>query len=391
MQFLREEIEDLEIEGLLRSLRLVQPGSEGPQGPVVAHNGKNVVLMCSNNYLGLAGDPRLIESAVEAIKKYGIGSGSSRLISGNMKPHEELEDRIARFKGTQAALVFTSGWHANIGTISALADKGDLILSDELNHASIVDGCRLSRAKVSVYPHCDLNALEKALKASRHRRRLIVTDGVFSMDGDIAPLPEIAGLSSKYDAMLMVDEAHATGVFGKYGQGIVEHLGIQETVDIRMGTLGKAIGCSGAYIAGSRDLIGFLMNKARSFIFTTSLPPALCAAAKRAIDIVEEEGWRRERLWENVRLFSKGLSGFLNIPPAPSSPIVPVNIGEEKRTMKICEELLDAGVFCQGIRPPSVPPGTSRLRITLMATHTREHLEHALNVLRNVLASNSNQ
>jgi len=375
----------------LRSLRLVQPGSEGPQGSVVAHNGKNVVLMCSNNYLGLAGDPRLIESAVEAIKKYGIGSGSSRLISGNMKPHEDLEDRIARFKGTQAALVFTSGWHANIGTISALADKGDLILSDELNHASIVDGCRLSRAKVSVYPHCDLNALEKALKASRHRRRLIVTDGVFSMDGDIAPLPEIAGLSSKYDAMLMVDEAHATGVYGKYGQGIVEHLGLQERVDIRMGTLGKAIGCSGAYIAGSRDLIGFLMNKARSFIFTTSLPPALCAAAKRAIDIIEEEGWRRERLWENVRLFSKGLAGFLKIPFTPSSPIIPVNIGEERRTMKICEELLAAGVFCQGIRPPSVPPGTSRLRITLMATHTREHIEYALNALRNVLASNSNQ
>jgi len=391
MQFLREETEELKSEGLFRSMRLVQPGPEGPQGPVVSHGGKNVVLMCSNNYLGLAGDPRLKESAVEAIKKYGIGSGSSRLISGNMKPHEDLEDRIARFKGAQAALVFTSGWHANIGTISALVDKGDLILSDALNHSSIVDGCRLSRAEVSIYPHCDINALEKALKASRHRRKLIVTDGVFSMDGDIAPLPEIAGLSRKYNAMLMVDEAHATGVFGKYGQGIVEHFGLQETVDIRMGTLGKAIGCSGAYIAGSRDLIGFLVNKARSFIFTTALPPALCAAAARAIDIIEEEGWRRDRLWENVRLFSKGLAGFLNIPFVLPSPIIPVNTGDERRTMKICEELLDAGVFCQGIRPPSVPPGTSRLRLTLMATHTREHLEHALNALRNVLSHYSIQ
>lgn len=377
LDHLREELESLRAGGLLRSTRLVQ----GAQGPDVIMDGKRVVLLCSNNYLGLAGDPRITKAAAEALERYGVGSGASRLISGTMEPHEALESRIAAFKGTEAALVFTSGWHANVGAIAALAGRGDLIMSDELNHASIVDGCRLSRASVCVYSHCDLNALEDGLKSSRHRRRLIVTDGVFSMDGDIAPLPEMADLARQYNAMLMVDEAHGTGVFGRHGRGIVDHFGLGDMVDIQMGTLGKALGCFGAYIAGGRDLIEYLLNRARSFIFTTALPPALCAAAVRAIDIAEGEEWRRERLWGNVRLFSEGLRAGGIAAGHAKSPIIPLIVGDETRTMTLCRDLLEKDVFCQGIRPPTVLPGTSRLRMTVMATHTHEHLTLALNAL----------
>lgn len=380
MQFLKDEIETLRHRSLLRKMRMIR----GAQGPDVLMDGKRVVLLCSNNYLGLAGDPRLTDAALRAMEKYGLGAGGSRLISGNMEAHEELEDRIARFKKTEAALVFGSGWHANVGTISAVVDRNDLVLSDELNHASIVDGCRLSRAETVVFPHKDLDALSRALKTSRHRRRLVVTDGVFSMDGDVAPLPEIADLCEKYGAILMVDEAHATGVFGEHGGGIIEHFGLEGRVDIIMGTLGKALGCYGAYIAGTHDLIEFLQNKARTFIFSTSLPPSLCAAARKAFDIIEEEGWRREALWTNIRVFSEELK---NVPVSGmtyETQIFPLLIGDERTTMALCGELFDQGIFCQGIRPPTVPAGTSRLRLTLMATHTQEHLSKTMAALKKI-------
>ncbi len=380
-RFFTDESVSLKAGGLWRALRLIR----GAQGPEVTLDGRSVVLLCSNNYLGLAGDPLLGDALIEGAGRYGMGSGASRLVSGNMEAHEELESRIARFKGTESALVFSSGWHANVGALQALAGPGNLVLSDELNHASIVDGCRLSRAEIAVYPHCDLGALESALRRSAHPRRLIVTESLFSMDGDVAPLREISGLADRYGALLMVDEAHATGVFGDGGRGIVEQLGLRGRVDVQMGTLGKALGCYGAYIAGGRDLIEYLMNRARSFIFTTALPPALCAAASCAVGIVERDEWRRERLRENVRHITAGLKDLGMVPGGSPSQIIPLLIGDEGRTMEVCARLLEEGVYCQGIRPPSVPPGTSRLRMTVMATHTRAHLDTALAAMGKIL------
>ena len=296
-----------------------------------------------------------------------------------MTLHEELENRLAEFKGTEAALVFNSGFQANTGVISTLAGESDAIFSDALNHASIIDGCRLARAKTFVYAHNDLDQLETELShAASFRRKLIVTESIFSMDGDEAPLTGIVELAEKYGAMVMVDEAHATGIFGAGGAGVVQKLGLGNRVLVQMGTLGKALGGFGAYIAGSRGLCELLINRCRSFIFTTSLPPAVMAMAMAALDLVKREPERREALWNNCRSLKEGLRGLGFELGASESPILPLIIGDATECMRFSEKLLESGVFAQGIRPPTIPPGTSRLRITLMATHTREQIERAL-------------
>jgi 8-amino-7-oxononanoate synthase len=338
-------------------------------------NGKSVIIFCSNNYLGLANHPELKRAGIEAIEKYGTSSVASRLISGNMTLHEELEEKIAQFKGTESALLFNSGYHANTGVIPALVTRGDLILSDALNHASIIDGCRLSKAETVIYPHSDLNYAESVLKTSRHKRKLIVTDGVFSMDGDIAPLKDLTFLRQKYNALLMVDEAHAIGVIGRNGRGITAHLNVTESVDIMMGTLGKALGSYGAFVATTKVMRDYLINRARSLIFSTSLPPHVCAISLRAIELLESSPSLIEKLHENVRFVKERLKPlFSNIPDNPV-PIIPLIVGDDCLTMSISEKLLAEGIFVQGIRPPTVPPGTSRLRATIMATHSIKHLK----------------
>jgi 8-amino-7-oxononanoate synthase len=375
------ELEALRSAGLYRELRRV----EDEQGPILLIGGREVINFSSNNYLGIANHPALAEAAKQAIDRYGCGSGASRLISGNMSLHEELETRLAQFKGTDAALVFNSGFQANTGIIATLAGEGDVILSDQLNHASIIDGCRLARAQTVVYAHSDLDQLEAKLKTTRHaRRRLLVTESIFSMDGDEAPLTDIVELAERYDAIVMVDEAHATGVFGGTGAGVVSKHGLGDRVFVQMGTLGKALGGFGAYVAGSRALRELLINRCRSFIFTTALPPAIMAMAIAAIELIAREPERRERLWENCRLLSDGLKrlGFeLN---DLQSPILPVILGDTQTCMQFSQNLLEHGVFVQGIRPPTVPPGTSRLRITVMATHERRHIEKALEAFQEI-------
>jgi 8-amino-7-oxononanoate synthase len=379
--FLQTELESLRNKGLYRSLRCV----EGDQGPTLLIDGREAINFSSNNYLGLANHPKLREAAKQAIDRYGCGSGASRLISGNMTLHEELESKIAELKGTQAALVFNSGFQANTGVIPVLVGEGDVILSDALNHASIIDGCRLSRAKIVVYGHGDLDELERGLKeSSPNSRKLIVTESLFSMDGDEASLMDIVSLAEKYGAMVMVDEAHATGVYEPNGAGIVAKLGLGERVLVQMGTLGKALGGFGAYVAGGKVLRELLINRCRSFIFTTSLPPAVMAMAIAAIDLLEQEPQRREALRNNCELLRGGLKALGYSLGTSQSQILPLMIGDTSRCMKLSEDLLHRGVFAQGIRPPTVPPGTSRLRITLMATHTREHIDQALTVFEEV-------
>jgi glycine C-acetyltransferase len=379
--FIQTELESLRDKGLYRSLRCV----EGDQGPTLVIEGREVINFSSNNYLGLANHPALRKAAKEAIDRYGCGSGASRLISGNMTLHEELESKIAKLKGMEAALVFNSGFQANTGVIPVLVGEGDVILSDALNHASIIDGCRLSRAKIIVYGHGDLDELERGLKkSSPNRRKLIVTESLFSMDGDEAPLTDIVSLAEKYGAIVMVDEAHATGVYEPNGAGIVAKLGLGERVLVQMGTLGKALGGFGAYITGGKALRDLLINRCRSFIFTTSLPPAVMAMAIAAVNLIEQEPERRQTLWNNCQILRGGLESLGYSLGSSRSQILPLMIGDANQCMKLSEDLLQRGVFAQGIRPPTVPPGTSRLRITLMATHTREHIEHALKVFKEV-------
>ena len=379
LNFFTSEIQNLKNIDLYRKLRLVQ----GSQGSCVSISGKKVILLCSNNYLGLANHPSIKKAANKAIKEFGCGSGASRLISGTMKLHSELEKKIALFKNTNSALVFNSGYHANIGTLSALMKKRDIVFCDELNHASIIDGCRLSGAEIAIYPHKDMDALERHLKKSNgYKKRLIITDGVFSMDGDIAPLPDIVFLAKKYSALTMVDDAHATGVFGKNGKGITEHFNLSSNeVDIQMGTFGKALGSFGAYIAGNNELIDYLINRARSFIYTTALPPAVPAASLAAIEMIQSKPDLRKKLWKNVDYFKKGLKkrGFENI--NSQSQIIPIIIGNSKKVVMASEYLFKKGVFVVGIRPPAVPRKKERLRITIMSSHARKDLDSALNVL----------
>jgi 8-amino-7-oxononanoate synthase len=367
--------------GLYRKLRRV----ESDQGPTLLLDGREVINFSSNNYLGLANHPALREAAKMAIDRYGCGSGASRLISGNMTLHEELEAKIAELKGTETALVFNSGFQANTGILSTLVGEGDVILSDALNHASIIDGCRLSRAKVGIYVHCNMDQLERGLKdAPSNARKLIVTESLFSMDGDEAPLADIVNLAEKHGAMLMVDEAHATGVYEPNGAGLVAKLGLGDRVLIQMGTLGKGLGSFGAYIAGSKELRELLINRCRSFIFTTSLPPAVMAMGIAAIDLIDKEPERRQSLWNNCQLLQAGLKALGYSLGTSQSQILPLMIGDATQCMELSEELLQRGIFAQGIRPPTVPPGTSRLRITLMATHTREQIDQALRVFKEV-------
>jgi 8-amino-7-oxononanoate synthase len=375
------ELLRIEDAGLYRKLRRV----ESDQGPTLRLDGREVINFSSNNYLGLANHPSLCKAAKEAIDRYGCGSGASRLISGNMTLHEELESKIAELKGTEAALVFNSGFQANTGILSTLVGEGDVVLSDALNHASIIDGCRLSRAKVVVYGHCDIDQLERSLRdAPSNARKLIVTESLFSMDGDEAPLADIVNLAEKHGAMVMVDEAHATGVYEPSGAGLVAKLGLGDRVPIQMGTLGKALGGFGAYVAGSKALRELLINRCRSFIFTTSLPPAVMAMGMAAIDLVMREPERRQALWNNCEELRAGLKELGYSLGGSQSQILPLMVGDATACMRFSEKLLDGGIFAQGIRPPTVPAGTSRLRITLMATHRPEHIDQALRVFKEV-------
>ena len=379
--FLQTELKNLRDKGLYRSLRRV----EGGQGSTLFIDDREVINFSSNNYLGLANHPALRAAAKEAIDRYGCGSGASRLISGNMTLHEELEEKIAELKGTEGALVFNSGFQANTGVIPVLVGKRDVILSDALNHASIIDGCRLSRSEVVVYGHCNMDQLELALKQAPVRgRKLIVTESLFSMDGDEAPLADIVSLAEKYGATVMVDEAHATGVYEPNGAGLVAKLGLGDRILIQMGTLGKALGSFGAYVAGTRSLRELLINRCRSFIFTTSLPPAVMAMSIAALDLVKKEPQRRQKLRENSEQLRAGLKALGFILGDSRSQILPLMVGDATRCMQLSESLLENGVFAQGIRPPTVPVDTSRLRITLMATHTPEQINQALQIFAEV-------
>jgi 8-amino-7-oxononanoate synthase len=374
MDFIDEELQFLKETERYRQIRWLE---EGPS-PWVRMNGEKVLLLCSNNYLGLANDPRLKEAAMRAIEEWGCGSSGSRSISGSLAIHRLLEERLARFHGCESALLFNSGYSANLSLIPALMGEGDVIYSDALNHASIVDGCRLSKANLKIYPHLGMERLELLLKENRGKKKMIVTDGIFSMDGDIAPLPEIVRLAREYDALTMVDDAHAFGVFGPNGFGTLDHFQLSQEIDIRMGTFGKALGCFGAYMLGKRSLIDFLVNKGRVFLYTTALPPAISASVLAGLDILEKEPERRECLWENVHYLRDGLIqlGFNTM--KSQAHIIPVLMGEPKMTMEMDKRLFQERVFIQGIRPPTVPEGKCRLRVTVMATHTREDLNFAL-------------
>jgi len=379
----REELDELHESGLFRSMRLIH----GAQSGRVVLDGREVLLLCSNDYMGLADHPALKEAAIRAVERYGTGSGASRLVSGNMEPHLELEARIASFKGTEAALLFNSGYAANTGIIPAIAGRGDVIFSDRLNHASIVDGALLSRARLVRYPHNDIAALRRVMAETETTgRRLIVSDGLFSMDGDLARLSELVALKREFDALLMVDDAHGTGVLGDRGQGSGELSQVMEEIDIHMGTFGKALGSFGAYAAASREIVEYLVNRARSFIFSTALPPAVPAASIAALDLVDskEGGVLRKRLAENVALFRSALrsSGFNTM--GSESQIIPLFVGEAGPTMEFSRLLLAEGIFVQGIRPPTVPAGSCRLRCTVMATHTKEDLLWAAEVMTKV-------
>jgi len=372
-----EELFQLQRDGLLRSTTVM----ESACGPRVASGGRELIALCSNDYLGLAAHPALSAAAAGAMKRYGFGSGASRLISGTSELHEQLEHRIARFKGTEAALLFNSGYAANTGIIPAVAQEKDALFSDSLNHASIIDGCRLSKARIQVYRHRDMNDLEHLLRhAGAIRRKVIVTDGVFSMDGDIAPLPDLITLADRYGALLMVDDAHGTGVMGATGKGTAEHFGVENRISVMMGTLGKALGSFGAYVAGDKELIAYLLNKGRSLIFSTALPPAMCAASLAALDVLETEPWRKERLWKSRKHLADGLASLGISTGASETPILPVMVGSAEKAVEVALRLMEEGVFAPAVRPPAVPVNCSRIRATVMATHSDEDIDKALSV-----------
>ncbi|MDD5006279.1 MAG: 8-amino-7-oxononanoate synthase [Candidatus Omnitrophica bacterium] len=379
----KKELLDLEEKRLRRQLKTL----ESQQDSWFVVDGKRVLNLCSNNYLGLANDKRIKKASISAIKKYGCGSGASRLVCGNMILHKELEEKIAKFKKTESALVFNSGYTANLGIISALVGRGDVVFCDKLNHASIIDAIILSRTELRRYPHKDSFTLEELIKKSENfNKKLIVTDSVFSMDGDIAALKDLINLSKKYNCLLMIDEAHATGVLGKNGRGALEYLGLENEKEniIQMGTLSKAFGGFGAYVCGSKDLIEYLINKSRAFIYTTALPPAVIAANIKALEIVQSSKNLRIKLKKNISFFKNGLK-FLGFSVTDDeTPIIPLIIGDAKLTMEFSKKLFKERIFVQGIRPPTVPQGLARLRITLMATHTKKDLEFALAKIKKV-------
>ncbi len=373
MNEVAERLEELRESGLHRRLRLI----EGAQGPRVQLDGRPVLLLCSNDYLGLAGHPRVREAAAEAALDWGAGAGASRLISGNMAPHRRLEERLTAFEGYEAALLFGSGYLANVGTISALAGRGTVVFSDELNHASIVDGCRLARAEAFVYRHADVEHLAWGMREAEGRGSLIVSDGVFSMDGDVAPLEGLVRLARQHSCRLMIDEAHATGALGPGGRGSVAAAGLSEEVDLIVGTLGKALGSYGAYVCADAELREYLLNTARSFIFSTALPPPVLAAALASLELLEAEPQRVRRRRANAAVLRASLRAEGLAAGGGTSQIVPLEIGDAEPTMALCERLLERGVFAQGIRPPTVPAGSSRLRFSAMATHEEAELREA--------------
>jgi len=375
-----EELDALARKGLRRKRMPLS----SPQGVEVKVEGERLINFSSNDYLGLANDERLVKAAETALHALGMGTGASRLVVGDLPAHRSLEARLERFEGTEAALLFNSGFAANTGIIPALVGDGDAVFSDALNHASLVDGCRLTRARTVVYPHADVLALSRLLTEVPARRKLVVTDAVFSMEGDVAPLVEIAEACQRHGAALMVDEAHATGVLGPRGAGLSEALGLSDAVDVRMGTLGKALGAFGAYAATSRPVADLLLNRARPLVFSTALPASVCAAAEAAVQVVETDQALRARLWSNIHRFAEGLLR-LGLPASPRSAIFPVVLGTPERALAVASALRERGLLVRPIRPPTVPEGTSRLRFALSAAHTVEHLSQALSALREVL------
>src|SRR5882757_9145102 len=384
LAYLGEQLDELKKKGTYFKLRVL----EDEQAPVCTFDGKKVINLASNNYLGLTTHPKLREAAIEATKKYGVGPGAVRTIAGTMRLHLDLEEKIARFKNVEACVVFQSGFTANAGTVSALLGKEDFIISDELNHASIIDGARLSRAKILVYRHKDVAHAEEQVASVKDQpgRKLIITDGVFSMDGDMGPLPGLCDVAEKYGAIMMVDDAHSSGVLGRNGRGTIDHFNVHGRVDIQVGTLSKAIGALGGYVCGTRDLIDFLYHRARPFLFSTSHPPSVAATCIAAFDVLENEPQRIEQLWDNTRFWKKELAllGFDiggKTTPASETPITPIIIGDGKLTMEFSKELFKEGVLGTGITFPTVPEGKARIRTIMTATHTRDELQQALEVL----------
>jgi glycine C-acetyltransferase len=379
--FLSAELDALTAAGLRRTLRVL----EGRQQAFATIDGRTVVNLSSNNYLGLTTHPRLVERALDAIREYGVGSGSVRTIAGTMSIHMELERRLAAFKHTEAAVVFQSGFTANAGTVQSILTKDDVVVSDELNHASIIDGCRLSRATIKVFPHKDVDAARRILESlPRTQRTLVITDGVFSMDGDLGALPALASLAEEHGAIMMVDDAHASGVFGRNGRGTVDHFGLHGRIDIQVGTLSKAIGALGGYVAGSTTLIEFLHHRARPFLFSTSHPPSVAATCLAALDVLEHEPEIIDRLWENTRFFKAGLTSLGLNTGTSESPITPVIAGTGDLAMKLSDRLFEEGVFAQGIAYPTVAKDRARVRTIVTATHTHDQLQFALDAFKKV-------
>jgi glycine C-acetyltransferase len=381
LRYLAEELDGLKSQGLYRRLRVL----DDEQRAHTSFDHRSVVNLSSNNYLGLTTHPRLRERALEATRTLGVGSGSVRTIAGTMSIHMELERRLAEFKRTEATVVFQSGFTANAGTVSSILGKDDFIVSDELNHASIIDGARLSRATIKVFPHRDAKAARAIVQElPRERRRLIISDGVFSMDGDLGALPALCDVADEFGCIMMVDDAHASGVFGTNGRGTIDHFGLHGRVDIQVGTLSKAMGALGGYVAGSSALIEFLYHRARPFLFSTSHPPAVAASCLAAIDVLESEPQLIERLWDNTRLFKSGLKSLGFDTGTSESPITPVIVGDAALAMKLSDVLFDNGVFAQGIGFPTVPRGKARVRTIVTATHTRDELQFALDCFAKV-------
>ncbi|MCU1309947.1 MAG: 2-amino-3-ketobutyrate coenzyme ligase [Candidatus Angelobacter sp.] len=387
LAYLGEQLDELKKKGTYFKLRVL----EDEQAPVCTFDGKKVINLASNNYLGLTTHPKLREAAIEATRKYGVGPGAVRTIAGTMRLHLDLEEKIARFKNVEACVVFQSGFTANAGTVSAILGKEDFIISDELNHASIIDGARLSRAKILVYRHKDVAHAEEQIASVKDQpgRKLIITDGVFSMDGDIGPLPGLCDVAEKYGAIMMVDDAHSSGVLGRNGRGTIDHFNVHGRVDVQVGTLSKAIGAIGGYVCGSRDLIEFLYHRARPFLFSTSHPPSVTATCIAAFDVLEQEPQLIENLWKNTRYWKKELGGLgFNIggvnTPASETPITPIIVGDGRLTMDFSRELFNEGVMATGIAFPTVAEGKARIRTIMTATHTQDELERALEVLKRV-------
>jgi glycine C-acetyltransferase len=382
LSYLSEQLENWRREGTYNRLRVLETACE----PIARFDGRAVINLASNNYLGLADHPKLVEAAVEATRKFGAGTGAVRTISGTMSLHMELEQRIAQFKHTEACVVFQSGFAANAGTVSAILGADDHIISDALNHASIIDGCRLSKAKIHVFPHKDTAAADKILAglSGSLGRKLLITDGVFSMDGDIGPLPALVESAERHGAIMMIDDAHSSGVLGRNGRGTVDHFGLHGRVDVQVGTLSKAIGVLGGYVCGSRDLIDFLYQRARPFLFSTSHPPAVPAACLAAFDILEQEPERIERMWDNTRYFKAALRSAGFDTGDSETPITPVLVGEAKTAHAFSQQLFEKGLLATGIGYPTVPEGRARVRTIVTAAHTREMLDRATEILSTV-------